>query len=212
MVLWMRDTFGINTFIETGTLRAETAVWASKQFKRVVTIEGFEPVYAKAKENFGHIKNIEFMLGDSRAIIPQLLKALKEPVIFWLDAHYCGPETFGKGAECPVMEEIAAVNGTSIPHFVLVDDARFFLSPVPHPHNPDHWPDLGQICKELQNAPMNRFVAVHEDVILGVPPEARKEVVKYLRWDPETAPPPPPPGLKSKLRRGLKKIKSAVSG
>jgi hypothetical protein len=95
----MRDTFKAKVFVETGTNQAETAVWASANFERVFTVEAYEPLHQKAVETFGSCKNIR---GDGRTHIKSLTSSLTEPAIFWLYAHRCGENTFGKSDECPV--------------------------------------------------------------------------------------------------------------
>src|SRR5450759_4220434 len=95
LVLWLRDTFGVDVFVETGTNLADTAVWASANFERVFTIEAHGTLYQRAIETFGNRKNIQFLQGDSRIHISSLLPSLAEPAIFWLDAHWCGEHTFG---------------------------------------------------------------------------------------------------------------------
>ena len=131
LVLWMRDTFKAKVFVETGTNQAETAVWASANFERVFTVEAHEPLHQKAVETFGSCKNIRFLKGDSRTHIKSLTSSLTEPAIFWLDAHWCGENTFGKSDECPVVGELELLNASKVPHIVLIDDARFFLAPPP---------------------------------------------------------------------------------
>ena len=209
LALWIRDTFGIRTFVETGTNAADTAVWAAKEFDKVITIEGYEPLYTKAVAAYAAAhKNIEFILGDSREHIARLLReSLQTPAIFWLDAHWCGVETFGAAAECPVMEELKAVNTSNLPHFILIDDARFFLAPAYPPHKADHWPDIATVAHEVKNPPLNRYVVVHEDVIVGVPAEAREKLIKFMHYGPDL--PPPPQDFMSKVRRKLKRITSA---
>ena len=181
LVLWLSRSFGINTFVETGTNRAETTVWASDHFERVFTVEGYEPLYLQAVRNFGHRSNIRFLKGNSRDHIGSIVNSLTEPAIFWLDAHWCGEHTFGKTEECPVVAELEALNQTTVGHMVLVDDARLFLAPPPPPHDASHWVDISGICGLLSGHSSNRYVAIHEDVIVGVPSIAKLKFVEFLR-------------------------------
>jgi hypothetical protein len=181
LVLWLRDTFMVDVFVETGTNRAETAVWASANFKRVYTIEAHGPLYQRAIEAFGDRKNIQFLQGDSRTHIRSLLTFLAEPAIFWLDAHWCGEHTFGKSDECPVVGELELLNTSKVAHIVLIDDARLFLAPPPPPHESNHWPDITTICKLLSIHDSNRYVVVHDDVIIGVPDVAKPRLIEFIR-------------------------------
>jgi hypothetical protein len=206
----MRDTFKAKVFFETGTNRAETAVWASTNFERVFTVEAYEPLYQKAVETFGNRKNIQFLEGDSRTHIKSLTSSLTEPAIFWLDAHWCGEQTFGKSDECPLVGELELLNASKVPHIVLIDDARLFLAPPPAPHEASHWPDISTICRLLTDHSSKRYVAVHDDVIIGVPDTARLQLVEFLRAEviKNTSPPPPPP--KPAPRTLLRRIRSKI--
>ena len=42
LVLWLRDTFKVKVFVETGTNQAEMSVWASANFERVFTVEAYD--------------------------------------------------------------------------------------------------------------------------------------------------------------------------
>lgn len=181
LVLWLRDTFEVDVFVETGTNQAETAVWASERFERVITIEAHGPFYQRATESFGDRKNIQFLKGDSRTHIKNLLASLTKPAIFWLDAHWCGEHTFGKNEECPVVGELELLNTSKVPHIVLIDDARLFLAPPPVPHDASHWPDITTICEILSKGDKKRYVVVHEDVIIGIPDVARPRFIEFLR-------------------------------
>ena len=181
LVLWLRDIFDVNVFVETGTNRAETAIWASANFKRVFTIEAYEPLYRQALQASGDHKNIQFLHGDSRTHMKALLSSLANPAIFWLDAHWCGEQSFGTTEECPVIGELKLLNASKVAHIVLIDDARLFLAPPPPPHKPSHWPDIATICGLLSAASTNRYVVVHDDVIVAVPGNAKAEFVEFLR-------------------------------
>jgi len=206
LVLDLRDMFGIRTFIETGTNKAETSVWASGEFEKVVTIEGYEPLYRRAVETFGDRKNIRFLLGDSRKHIIDICSSLTEPAVFWLDAHWCGEHTFGDADECPLLGELEALNSSPIPHVVMIDDARLFLSPPPKPHKADHWPDLGTLCRVLSLHRSDRYVAVHQDVILAVPGTAKPRITEYLQSQAKVETSCPQPKLPPLWRRGLSRI------
>jgi hypothetical protein len=181
LVLWLKEAFALQHFIETGTNRGETAAWASGHFNQVTTIEGSPLLFDAARKEYGRVRNIEFLLGDSRAHLRRLVPQLSGPAIFWLDAHWCGTDTFGQADECPVLGEVHPINASPHGHFVLIDDARYFLAPPPAPHDADHWPDIWQVCSQLKKHVSDRHVVVHEDVIIAVPHSAKRELTQYLR-------------------------------
>jgi hypothetical protein len=206
----MRDTFKAKVFVETGTNQAETAVWASANFERVFTVEAHEPLHQKAVETFGSCKNIRFLRGDSRTHIKSLTSSLTEPAIFWLDAHWCGENTFGKSDECPVIGELELLNATKVPHIVLIDDARLFLAPPPPPHEATYWPDISAICRLMAAHDSHRYVAVYDDVIIGVPAAARLQLVEFLRAELTKNTSPPAPSPKPPPRTLLRRIRSKI--
>jgi hypothetical protein len=180
LVLWARDTLGARAFVETGTNKAETTVWASEHFQKVVTIEGQASLVAAATAHHGHRKNIRFLHGDSRTLLAPTLAELGEPAVLWLDAHWCGEGTFGPTSECPLLEELSAANHSRPDHVVLIDDARFFIGPPPPPHKQSDWPDLMQVTRALSEGQVPRYVVIHQDVIVAVPISAREGLVAFV--------------------------------
>ena len=47
LVLLLKDTYSINSFIETGTYLGETAKWAAGNFSSVTSFEASEELYNK---------------------------------------------------------------------------------------------------------------------------------------------------------------------
>lgn len=173
---------GITTFVETGTFQGRTTAWAAERFGRVVTIEADPDLYRNAAERFREVPNVTVLHGDSGRLLGEVVASLTEPALFWLDAHWSGPGTAGESAECPVLEEIAAIDAGLPSHLVLVDDARMFLQP-PHPlHNADDWPDIATMVHALKKARPEDYVGVIEDVILRVP-ETLKGVLRAYLYD-----------------------------
>jgi hypothetical protein len=154
---------GITTLVETGTQVARTAVWAARYFRKVVTIEVDQGYFEGSVKRYGHLNNIQFIHGDSAEKLLDIMPTLREPALFWLDAHwsrdlkYKRPEVI-----CPVMAEIAAINHYEDPgHVILIDDARLFLGE-------NSWPTQGSVISALQEG-KNRHVAIEEDVIFAWP-------------------------------------------
>ncbi|MDJ0745519.1 MAG: class I SAM-dependent methyltransferase [Xenococcaceae cyanobacterium MO_167.B27] len=158
----------VANFIETGTYYGNTAYWASQIFERVVTIEYSPIMYQEATQKYGHLKNIEFLCGDSREMLKEVVSKLSQPSIFWLDAHWSGGNTYGENDECPIIYEIEIINSSPYDHYILIDDARLFLSPPPSPHLVEQWPDITTVINTLNLVP-NRYTVIFEDVIICVP-------------------------------------------
>jgi hypothetical protein len=179
LVLAIREQFKTDCFVETGTFQGATAVWAGKNFPTVVTIEASGQLHAQAVANFSHLKNIRFLLGNSPAVLRQIVPTLPPRTIFWLDAHWSGGATAGEENECPLLDEIRAIDGTEA--FMLIDDARLFLAPPPLPHKAEQWPDLASVLAALREKQPSRYIVVSEDVIIAVPAAAREFLIQYCR-------------------------------
>jgi hypothetical protein len=166
---------GTRLFIETGTFRGDTAAWAASEFERVITIEFSRQLFDRAKRRLAPRDNVEVLFGDSRARLAELVPTLAQPAAFWLDAHWCSGETYGLADQCPLLDELAVINASPLGHAILVDDARFFLSPQPQPNRIDQWPSLAEVIARLSRG-ADRYIVVVEDVIVAVPAVAREAV------------------------------------
>jgi hypothetical protein len=200
LVLSLRDALGARSFIETGTFRGATAEWASRHFAVVHSIELSEALYRAASERLGTIANLHLHLGDTRSLLPGLITALDAPAVLWLDAHWSGGKTSGERDQCPLLDELDIADAATQPIAVLVDDARLFLSAPPAPLNLDDWPDMTDIVEKLSNG-RERYVAVTEDVVVGVPVRCRDVVVTHCRKIATDALP-----RKNAFRRGLRSL------
>jgi hypothetical protein len=128
-LLCLADLFGIDTLVETGTFRGDMISATKKRFRKIYSIEVFEPLASAASAKFSNDKNVEIINADSSDALPALLPRIIEPVVFWLDGHYSGPGT-GKGrVETPILKEILAIkavrDGSDV---IVIDDAQAFGS------------------------------------------------------------------------------------
>ncbi|MEG4352128.1 FkbM family methyltransferase [Microcoleus sp. LAD1_D3] len=175
----LKEAYGINNFIETGTYQGHTAYWASQVFEQVFTIEYSQDLYQKVTEKYGHIKNIDFLYGDTRNLLDNTVSQLQSPSLFWIDAHWSGGQTYGEIDECPLLAEIEIINRSDCKHFIFIDDARLFLSPPPPPHSPQHWPDISAVLNLLNSGKNSRHIVIIDDVIIAVPARAKELIVQY---------------------------------
>lgn len=175
--LFIKNEYRINHFVETGTFYGETSVWASAHFKHVDTIEFSEKIYYQTKEKFKTIENIDFILGDSREALKTIVNEAIEPILFWLDAHWCSGNSYGEDDQCPLIDELKIINSSSIDHFVLIDDARLFMAPPPLPNLLKFYPGIIEIIKELKE----QFVMGFEDVLFIIPNRFKKEFSSFMQ-------------------------------
>ena len=113
-------------FIETGTLNGDTIFAVEPYFNKLYTIEFSQQYYNNTKNKYNGDK-INFMLGDGYKVISELVKKIKDPIIFFLDGHHSGGDTGLGEKECPLYEEIEVINnlfeGEGI---IIIDDYRLF--------------------------------------------------------------------------------------
>lgn len=179
LVILIRDHFSIDVFVETGTFRGKTSVWASANFRDVYTIENSRELFDSATRRLSAYSNIHLLYGNSALQLGKIVSDLTQPAIFWLDAHWCGGETYGNDDPCPLLEEIRIIKQSSGNHIIMIDDARFFLKPPPRPQNSELWPGLREIL-DLLNKDKTFFTFVAEDVIVTMPEVGKKALQEYF--------------------------------
>lgn len=201
LLSFMAVSFGIRTFIETGTAHGATALKASKIFPNVHTIELADGLYKKSsvllsgKASCYHGRSVDAL----KKILPPMAK---NPVVYWLDAHYSGGPTAGAGEQCALLDEIGVINARPDNNdFIIIDDAHVFFSPAVYGQikwlDIRQWPDIQEIFGVL--AAKDRYtcilsswrcmehgvpdgIVMPEDAILSVPNWAREQLYDWLRW------------------------------
>jgi hypothetical protein len=149
LALSLAARHGINLFCETGTLVADTAVWAAGHFLWVSTVDIVQNKEAVLK--MAPHMNIMRYIYDSAEFLEH--SHWGKPCLFWLDAH--------TNESCPVLREIAAINRYSGTHTIMVDDARLFDALTA-------WPRKADVIAALENGG-KRTVWEVEDVIVAEP-------------------------------------------
>jgi hypothetical protein len=158
---FIKSAMNLDVFVEGGTFKGGTAQKLSNLFSSVFTIEKSDIMFDVAKKNIGHIKNINMLKGDTRKHLDEILST-NDNILFWLDAHWSGGDTYGEEDECPLIEELQIIFRHSKNHVILIDDARLFLAPPPLPHKHRNWPSLKEI---INTVPGDRQITVFDDVI-----------------------------------------------
>lgn len=180
LCLYLKHLASINNFIETGTYLGDTAKWSSAYFVNSYSIEKSQVMYEKAVSKHKGSK-VNFILGDTREKLPQILSTLNDRTIFWLDAHWSGGYTYGEKDECPLLEEllliIKRINFEDL--FILIDDARLFLAPPPSPHNAGGWPNIQEIVGLFDKNKC--FIIIHDDVLIIVPILYKIKLIKFIQ-------------------------------
>ena len=128
------ETYGLRTFIETGTYLGDTTAALAAVCDRCISIEVDESLYERARRRFAGHPNVEIVRGDSGRVLPRILDELEGPALFWLDAHYSGGITGRGDEETAVASEVRAIaSHAGAGHVVLIDDARSFTGTAGYP-------------------------------------------------------------------------------
>jgi hypothetical protein len=210
LVLRFKAEYGLRAFVETGTYYGKTAFWAASHFDRVITVECSKKLYDEVASKPGKPENIQFLFGDSRHVLKTVVPMLTHPALFWLDSHWCEGETSGQGDDCPLLQEISEIITSPHGHFIFIDDARFFMSPPPVPHQVRQWPTVSEVVDALRRGVHNPYIVIFKDVIISVPDRAKPLLANYcqeantLEEDQE---PIPETGFRTGCRHMLKGMK-----
>ncbi len=175
----LKDELGLRSAIETGTYLGDSAAALGGVFDEVWSIELSEEFFEAARMSHAR-PGLHFVQGRSEQVLPDLLRGVDGPALFWLDGHWSAGETAGEELECPVMHELAAIDAwpAAKDSAVLIDDARYFLGPPPPPHEPSAWPTFLEVLDALRRD-YDRFVTVLEDVIIAGPTSTQPLVGRY---------------------------------
>ena len=123
-VLEYARRFGLRTLVETGTYYGEMIAAVASHFDHIVSIEFDHELARRAARRFERNPKIRILEGDSAIVLPEFLKSLTTPALFWLDAGYWGWENLQRDPQ-RLSAEVEAILGHSIPgHVILMDDAR----------------------------------------------------------------------------------------
>lgn len=174
---FIKDKLRLDTFVEGGAYKGGTAARMSTVFNKVITIENSDAMHEIASVNLKKYNNVMLLKGDTRQHLDDILKS-NDNILFWLDAHWSGGETYGKNDECPLIQELETIFKYSKNHAILIDDARLFLAPPPIPHNYEGWPSIKDICNTMPNS---WDIIEFEDVIYLLPESVSNNFRSFLQ-------------------------------
>lgn len=114
----------MRTLVETGSYYGEMVAAMKKRFDRIYSIECDADLARRAAQRFARLSHIQVLQGDSRQVLPELLKTLAQPALFWLDAGYYG-WAGAQGDKQRLSAELDAILRHPVKgHIILMDDAR----------------------------------------------------------------------------------------
>lgn len=155
--------YNCDTLIETGTYNGRTIYYLRQQFKKIMSVEVYDPCYQNALKLTSSYKNINLFFGDSKQLLPDMINKIEGRCLFWLDGHYSGTGTGMSESECPVIGELKAIkNAERNDHLILLDDAREFKGT-------NDYPALYEVLELLYSINPNYSIEIKDDCIIAIP-------------------------------------------
>lgn len=111
-------------YIETGTYLGNGIRDVLDEYENIHSIELSEKWYKYNVDQFKTNKNVHMYFGDSKKILPQILKNINEPVTLFLDAHYSGGTTAYGEEETPLLYELEILKERKYDDIIIIDDCR----------------------------------------------------------------------------------------
>ncbi|HUO93206.1 MAG TPA: hypothetical protein VMU22_09805 [Rhizomicrobium sp.] len=146
-ILTVAQLFGLKKLVETGTQAGATLAATMHHFDELYSIEIYEPSVVAARKRFADHPKVKIIHGDSATALPEVVKQIDDPILFWLDGHYSGEGT-GMGEDhSPILEEIRHILDLRPVgrDAIIIDDARLFIGK-------DGYPPLDAFVKEMKSA------------------------------------------------------------
>lgn len=183
LLLALKSKLRLDVFVETGTFHGDTTISVVNLFDKIITVEYSDVLFKENANKFSKHSNIDPQFGNSPDVIQANSGFLEEKsVVYWLDAHWCGDTTKGKGGyECPLIDELNAIGSLNTESVILIDDARLFTEPPPSVHNECEWPTIGAVFESLKKLNDTHGMWIINDVIIFSPPITSEKIVEYSR-------------------------------
>ena len=154
--------FLYDTLIETGTYKGDMVETQRRNFKKIYSIELGADLYRECKERFKRFGHITLLQGDSTSVLPELMKGISQPAVFWLDGHYSGGVTALGAVQCPIYGELKSIFANDLKHVILIDDAKDF-------NGTKDYPSIEELSKFILNIKPNYSIEVKDNIIRVFP-------------------------------------------
>ena len=149
--------YDLHTLVETGTYYGEMVAAMKDRFSRIYSVEYDHQLALRAIKKFSRYSHIQILEGDSQQVIPELLKSLTAPTLFWLDAGYYGWAGL-QGDKQRLTTELEAILGHPVKHVILMDDARGL-------NGQNGAPTVAELKQRIESEFPGRFVEVKYDIL-----------------------------------------------
>jgi hypothetical protein len=127
----IQEKRNINTFIETGTLHGDGVDYALEVgYKNIISIEINEQLASAAKDKYKNEPRVTIYCGNSPDVLRDILPNIKEPVVFWLDAHFPGGDArlaeykdeLDPDKNVPLEVELSLISNRGYDDVIICDD------------------------------------------------------------------------------------------
>jgi hypothetical protein len=152
------ERYGLRVLVETGTYYGEMVAAMKNRFDAIYSVEFDHRLAERAKRKFARHAHIHIFEGDSQKVVPELLKQIQEPALFWLDAGYYGWAGLQGDKQRLTTEMDAILHDQDKQHIVLMDDARGL-------NGQNGAPTVGRLKEEIESEFPGRIVTVKHDIL-----------------------------------------------
>ena len=157
--------YNLRVLVETGTYYGEMVAALKNRFDRIDSVECDSHLARMNARKFASRPHIHILQGESQALIPQILKTITAPALFWLDAGYYTWDGLLRNKQRLAME-LRDILSAPLPHVVLIDDAstlKFRAPDAPEPSN------VAELQANLASAFPDRLVEIQHDIVRITP-------------------------------------------
>ena len=116
--------FALLILVETGTYYGEMVSAMRDEFDAIYSVEFVPELAQAAQRRFARWPHIHILQGDSKIVVPETLKSITVPTLFWLDAGYYGWAELPTDKSRLTAELEAILRHPIAGHVILMDDAR----------------------------------------------------------------------------------------
>jgi glycosyltransferase involved in cell wall biosynthesis len=183
LVKALKSVLPLSVLVETGTFKGDTVEEFKASFDKIWTVELSENLWSAAVKRFKKELHIQVLHGQSDQKLLEIVPNIEnQSVLYWLDAHWCAAtDTAGELSQCPLLKELKAIGQLNSDSVLLIDDARFFLSPPLAPHEISQWPNFHQIITSLIALSKEHSIMVINDVIAFYPNKIKSEMDAFAQ-------------------------------
>lgn len=167
----------IKVFFETGTYIGNTVYAVKDHFEEIYSVELSKDLAMLARARFHRYAHIHIINENSSTALKRFVDSLREPALFWLDAHYSGGITAKGRRQTPIREELNAIlTHPLVRHHILVDDVKDF-------NGQNDYPTVEEVLSMVKELSDDNYEAcVHGNVFLISPKKSQFDIMDNFSY------------------------------